>query len=139
ARPGERVDVPLYASFLTSSTRFGDSLTLRTELYGWNSLGERRTWDTAVTRVPYRSWMSQGLPPLTVTMPSEPATVVLATRLEDANDSVLQRNFTTFVVEGDAPTKATLADGQKVRVARVPAAAVSDARWTLKQWTVLGD
>ena len=139
ARPGERVAVPLYASFLTGSTKFGDSLTLRTELYGWNALGERRTWDTTVTRVPYRPWMSGALPPLAVTMPSEPATVVLATRLVDAKDSVLQRNFTTFVVEGDAPTNATLADGRKVRVARVPAAAVSDARWTLKQWTVLGD
>src|SRR5947207_15665918 len=70
-RPGEHVDVPLYASFLTGSTSFGDSLTLRTELYGWNALGERRTWDTAVTRIPYRPWMSQALPPLALTMPNE--------------------------------------------------------------------
>src|SRR5437899_1908070 len=137
-RPGERVDVPLYASFLTGRA-FGDSLTLRTELYGWNALGERRTWDTAVTRVPYRPWMSRALPPLALTMPNEPATLVLATRLVDAKDSVLQRNFTTFIVEGDAPTVATLLDGRKVRVARVPATAVRDGRWTLKQWTVLGD
>ena len=132
-RPGERVDVPLYASFLTASTKFGDSLTLRTELYGWDMLGERRTWDTAVMRVPYGPWMSRALPPLPVTMPNEPATVVLATRLVDAKDSVLQRNFTTFVVEG------TPAVDPKVRVARVPATAVRDAHWTLKQWTVLGD
>jgi galactose mutarotase-like enzyme len=133
ARPGERVEVPLYASFLTGSTEFGDSLTLRTELYGWNSLGERSTWDTAVTRVPYRPWMSQRLPPLTVTMPSEPATVVLATRLVDAKDSVLQRNFTTFVVEG------TLPDRPNVRVARVPVTAVSAGHWSIKQWIVLGN
>ena len=137
-RPGERVDVPLYASFLTGRA-FGDSLTLRTELYGWNALGERRTWDTAVTRVPYRPWMSRALPPLALTMPNEPATLVLATRLVDAKDSVLQRNFTTFIVEGDAPTVATLLDGRKVRVARVPATAVRDAHWTLKQWSVLDD
>src|SRR5436190_1282379 len=132
-RPGEHVDVPLYASFLTGSTSFGDSLTLRTELYGWNALGERRTWDTAVTRIPYRPWMSRALPPLALTMPNEPATVVLATRLVDAKDSVLQRNFTTFVVEG------TVADSPNVRVARVPATAVRDGHWTRKQWTVLGD
>ena len=83
-----------------------------------------------MTRVPYRPWMSQALPPLAVTMPNEPATVVLATRLVDARDSVLQRNFTTFVVEGDAPTRAALADGRHVRVARVPATAVHDAHWT---------
>src|SRR6266566_2078095 len=111
----------------------GDSLTLRSELYGWNALGERRTWDTVVTRVPYRPWMSQALPPLAVTMPNEPATVVLATRLVDEKDSVLQRNFTTFVVEGTPP------DRPNVRVARVPATAVRDGHWTLKQWTVLGD
>ncbi len=138
-RPGERVGVPLYASFLTGSAKFGDSLTLRTELSGWNALGERHTWDTSVTRVPYRPWMSRPLPPLAVTMPNEPATVVLATRLVDANDSVLQRNFTTFVVEGDLPATATLADGRNVRVAHVPATAVRDGRWTRKQWTVLGD
>ena len=42
-RPGEHVDVPLYASFL-SSKAYGDSLTLRAELYGWNTLGERRSY-----------------------------------------------------------------------------------------------
>jgi len=132
ARPGEHVDVPLYASFLTDRP-YGDSLTLHTELYGWNSLGERRTWDTSVTRVPYGPWMSRALPPLALTMPNEPATVVLATRLVDAKDSVLQRNFTTFVVEGTRPERRT------VRVSTVPATAVRSAHWTLKQWTVLGD
>ena len=140
-RPGEHVHVPLYASFLSGSTEFGDSLTLRAELFGWNALGERRVWDSSVIRIPYRPWMSQALAPLAITMPNEPppATLVLATRLVDAKDSVLHRNFTTFVVEGDAPAVATLADGRNVRVARVPATAARDGHWTLKQWTVLGD
>src|SRR5882672_11716660 len=140
-RPGERIDVPLYASFLTGTTTYGDSLTLRAELSGWNTLGERRSYATFVRRVPYRPWMSQALAPLAVTMPDEPAVLVLATRLEDALGEVLQRNFTTFIVEGDAPASATLADGRRVRVARVPATAVRDggARWSLKEWTVLGD
>jgi galactose mutarotase-like enzyme len=138
-RPGERVDVPLYASFLTGSTTFGDSLTLRARLYGWNSLGERRTWDSVVIRVPYRPWMSQPLAPLPIRMPNEPATAVLATALVDAKDSVLQRNFTTFVVEGEPPTAARLADGRRVRIARVAATAIRDSHWSLKQWNVLGD
>src|SRR2546427_8745723 len=138
-RPGEHVNVPIYASFLSGRTAFGDSLTLRAELYGWNALGERRVWDSSVTRIPYRPWMSQTLAPLAITTPNEPATLVLATRLVDAKDSVLHRNFTTFVVEADAPAQATLADGRTVRVARVPVTAVRDGRWTLKQWTVLGD
>jgi hypothetical protein len=138
-RPGERIDAPLYASFLTGSTALGDSLTLRAELRGWNALGEQKTYGTYVRRVPYRPWMSQPLAPLPVTMPNEPAVMVLGVRLEDAAGVVLQRNFTTFIVEGDVPAQATLADGRRVRVARVPAAVVRDARWTLKQWTVLGD
>ncbi len=136
--PGERVDVPLYASFLSGSTAYGDSLTLRTELYGWNALGERRTYATSSRRVPYRPWMSAPLAPLGIVMPNEPVVAVLATRLESADGSVLQRNFTTFVVEGERPTSATLADGQRVRVASVPASDVRDAHWSLKQWTVLG-
>ncbi len=83
--------------------------------------------------MPYRPWMSQPLAPLAITLPNEPATVVLATRLVAANDSVLQRNFTTFIVEG------TLPDRPDIRVARVPATAVRDGHWTLKQWTVLDD
>jgi glycosyl hydrolase family 2 len=139
ARPGERVDVPLYASFLSASTAFGDSLVLRAELYGWNSVGERRSYATIVRRVPYRPWMTGPLSPLPVTMPAEPAVVVLAVRLEDAAGTVLQRNFTTFVVDGEPAANQTLGDGTRVRVAHVPASAVRDSRWSLKQWTVLGD
>jgi hypothetical protein len=138
ARPGEHVDVPLYASFLSGNAAFGDSLTIRAELSAWNSLGERRRYDTVVRRIPYRPWMSRALPPLPVTMPNEPAVAILAVRLEDASGTVLQRNFTTFIVEGEAPATATLADGKRVRIARVPAASVSDARWSLKQWSILG-
>jgi hypothetical protein len=81
--------------------------------------------------------MSQPLAPLSVTMPNEPAVAVLAVKLEDAAGNVLQRNFTTFVVEGDAPATVTLGSGGRARVARVPAAAVRDGKWSLKRWSVL--
>src|SRR3954470_2091137 len=83
AQPGERVDVPLYVSLLTGSTAYGDSLTLRTELYGWNSLGEAKRYASTRSRVAYRPWMSQSLAPLSVTLPNEPAVAVLAVTLED--------------------------------------------------------
>ena len=137
-RPGEAVTVPLYASFLSGSTAYGDSLLLRAELSGFTSLGEHKTFATVVRRVPYHPWMTQPLAPLALTMPNEPAVAVLAVRLEDASGTVLQRNFTTFIVEGDAPATATLADGARVRVAHVPAASISDGRWSLKQWNILG-
>ena len=137
--PGERIEVPLYASFLTGSAGLGDSLTLRTELRGWNALGEERLYASSTRQVPYHPWMTGPLPPLHVTMPSEPAVVVLATYLVDHGGTVLQSNFTTFVVIGDVPSTATLADGHRVRVAHVPATEVEMSQWSLKQWTVLGD
>lgn len=135
-QPGERVAVPLYASFL-SDTRYGDSLTLRAELRGWNTLGEEKRYGTYVVRVAYTPWGSYALAPLSITMPNEPAVAVLAVRLEDSAGTTLQRNFTTFVVEGTAPDTTRLADGRRARVVHIPATAVRDARWSLKQWTVL--
>ena len=137
-RPGERVDVPLFASFLTTAP-LGDSLTLRAELSGWNAFGERRSYGTFVRRIGYRPWLTGSLAPLPVTMPNERAVATLAVRLEAASGRVLQRNFTAFVVEGDVPASGTLADGRRVRVVHVPATAVRDAHWSLKQWSVLGD
>jgi hypothetical protein len=81
--------------------------------------------------------MSEALTPLTVTMPNEPAVAVLTLQLEDAAGTVLHRNFTTFVVEGTAPTEVVVADGRRARVARVPAASYSGARWSQKTWNVL--
>jgi hypothetical protein len=130
--------VPLYASFLSGSTASGDSLVLRAELSGWTTLGEHRQFASMVRRVPYRPWMTQALAPLTVTMPNEPAVAVLAVRLEDAAGTVLHRNFTTFIVVGNAPATATLGDGARVRAVRVPAASIAGAHWSLKQWSVLG-
>jgi hypothetical protein len=135
-QPGATVQVPLYASFLADNPALGDSLTLRFELYGWNALGERKTYSTSSRRVPNRPWMSQALEPAAVKMPNERAVAVFATRLEDATGTVLQRNFTTFVVDAAAPREMTLAGGQRVRVASVSPASYRDARWSLKMWTV---
>jgi hypothetical protein len=112
-------------------------LTLSFDLSGWNGLGERKTWDTTSRRIPYQPWMSEPLAPLSISMPDEPAVAVLAVRLEDASGTVLQRNFTTFVVEGDAPDTVTLADGRHAVVSRVPVSRVHASHWSLKQWPVM--
>ena len=134
---GETVQVPLYASFMSDSRAYGDSLTLRSELYGWNSLGERETYSTSARRIRYRPWMSESLAPLAVAMPSQPVVAVLAVRLEDAAGNVLQRNFTTFVVDGPAPNLVTLADGRRARVVSVGPTSYSSAHWSKKTWTVM--
>lgn len=134
---GETVQVPLYASFMSNSHAYGDSLTLRSELYGWNSLGERTAYSTSVRRIPYRPWMSEPLAPLSVEMPKERSVAVLAVRLEDAAGDVLERNFTTFVVDGAAPSVVTLGDGRRARVVSVGATSYASAHWSGKTWTVM--
>ncbi|MCC7053251.1 MAG: hypothetical protein IT355_08265 [Gemmatimonadaceae bacterium] len=135
---GASVEVPLYASFLTPATTFGDSLTVRGELRGWSTFGEQRTYGSHVMRIAYRPWMSGALPPMRVTMPGEPGVFVLAVRLEDAAGTVLHRNFTTYVVGGAAPTSGVLADGSRVRAARTAATAPASSQWSQKTWAVLG-
>jgi Glycosyl hydrolases family 2, sugar binding domain/Glycosyl hydrolases family 2, TIM barrel domain/Glycosyl hydrolases family 2 len=138
--PGTRVDVPLYASFLTASTAFGDSLTLRAELSGVNTFGEHKVYSTQTRRIPYTPWMSSPLAPLSITMPDEAGVAVLGVRLEDNAGTALHRNFTTYVVgAGVAPDSGLLTDGSRVRATRVGATQVRDARWSRKQWTVLGN
>lgn len=128
---GERVTVPLYASFLSPRRFRQDSLLLVAELRGWNALGEPRSYGEYRRRIAHAPWMTRELEPLALAMPTERAVAVLAVRLDDYDGNVVQRNFTTFVV--DAPV--VLAP--RARVVSVPAAAFSDARWSLKQWNVL--
>ncbi len=135
--PGQKVQVPLYASLLTGSQAYGEALVVRTELYGWNSLGQKKSYSQARRSLPYRPWMVGALEPLHVTMPEEPAVAVLAVRLEDSAGRVLQRNFTTFVVEGEGPQETRLESGKQARLVRIDPAKFSGAKWSLKQWNVL--
>lgn len=134
--PGEMVSVPLHASFLTDADH-ANGLVLRTELYGWNSLGQKRSYGGSSRAVPYRPWMTGPLEPLRLPMPDEPAVVVLAVRLEDPSGAVLHRNFTTFVVEGEPPQEVRLENGRQARLVRFAPAGFSAAEWSQKQWNVL--
>src|SRR4030095_8658259 len=82
-KAGETVEVPLWASFLTASTAYGDGLLLQTRLDSWNSLGRKQTTFTTSKPVAYRPWMSEALAPLSVPMPAEPGLAVLAVALTD--------------------------------------------------------
>jgi len=137
AQPGQRLRVPLYASFLTGSHAYGDTLRLRAELFGWNYLGRRKLyWETS-RGVPYRPWATQALAPLEIVAPAEPVVAVLAVRLEDGRGGVVHRNFTTFVVEGEPPEEVELERGRRARLLRFDPARFSAAQWSLGQWNVM--
>jgi hypothetical protein len=136
-KPGETVEVPLWASFLTGSTAWGDGLVLQTKLRSWNTLGRERTTAGPTQAIPYRPWMSEALPPLRVAMPEEAGLAVLVVELADKGGAVLHRNFTTFVVEGASANEVTLPGGRRARLARIDPKQFSSAKWSLKQWNVL--
>jgi hypothetical protein len=134
---GSTVEVPLWASFMTSNDAFGSVLTLRAQLDGWNPVGEKKTFFETSRAVSYRPWMSEALEPLEVPMPEESAVAILSLFLEDAGGNVLHRNFTTFVVEGEVPEEIELANGRKARLLCVEPSSYAAGEWSLKQWEVL--
>ncbi|MGI8739790.1 MAG: hypothetical protein ACR2KU_09195 [Gammaproteobacteria bacterium] len=136
-RGGAKVSVPLWASFLTGSRAYGDELILDSKLYGWDTLGRKKTYQQMSQRIPYRPWMTGELDPLAVRMPNGSGLAILWTELKTPAGNVLHRNFTTFVVEGDAPRETQLANGEPVRIVRTDPADFSDAKWSQKQWNVL--
>ena len=133
-RPGEIVEVPLYASFFTDEA-VGPELTLRTELFGWDTIGRRQTYSRSKTTVPYKPWMCRELEPLSVTMPAEPAVAVLALALEDASGNVLHRNFTTYRVANGQLPRFEKSDNQTI--VRFAPDSFKNTQWSLKQWNIL--
>jgi hypothetical protein len=137
-KPGENIEVPLYASFMTD-TAVSENLTLRAELFGWDTLGRRETYSQYEQTVPYRPWMNKELKPLSVTMPDKSALAVLSFALEDASGNVLHRNFTTYLVsDGESSRQETITSGSgKMKVVRFAPDSFRKAEWSVKQWNVL--
>jgi hypothetical protein len=114
-----------------------DSLTLHAELWGHNGSASGKSYGTATRRI--------ARPPMELAALRAPADddarrggrCGARRALEDAAGTVLHRNFTTFVVGGDVPDTATLADGRRARVGAVAANAMREARWTGRRWEVL--
>ena len=136
--PGQEIDVPLYASFL-SGARDGQELTLRSSLRGWDSLGDLRYLGRRQRRtMSCKAWQCGAIEPITVTMPDEPVVAVLAVTLEDGTGTVVARNFTTFFVRSDNRQDRETIDrrNRKIEVLRIAPDSFAEARWSLKQWNV---
>jgi hypothetical protein len=137
-KPGETIEVPLFASFLTDRVP-GKDVVIRAELYGWNTLGERETYQQTEWTEPFTPWMTRDLKPLKLTMPAKPALAVLDLTVTNEAGVVLHRNFTTFLVaNGLSPrTEKISAHGTEFRVIRFAPATFSSQQWSQKQWNVL--
>jgi len=133
-KPGERVTVPLWASFMTGSAPRAN-LELRALLTGVDRLGAWQFHAAARQTIQFKPWLSKAIEPIEMTMPDRPGLAVLSLVLEDGTGAVLQRNFCAFhVTEGPAPRDEK---SGHLRLLRFAPATFSDARWSLKQWNVL--
>ncbi|HOX03274.1 MAG TPA: glycoside hydrolase family 2 TIM barrel-domain containing protein [Candidatus Paceibacterota bacterium] len=134
-KPGQKVRLPIWASFMTDRAP-SSALKLRAALTGVNTLGATEQFGEQVHAVPFQPWMSKALAPLEVTMPDHAVLAVLKIVLEDETGAALHRNFTAFLVgDGAAPRDETAGS---LRILRFAPSAFSSARWSSKQWDVLG-
>ncbi len=137
-KPGDRVQVPLYASFMTDS-RDGERLTLTSELRGLDSLGSLRYLGRGDRRtITCKAWHCGELEPVEITMPDEPVVAVLAVTIEDGSGALVARNFTTFVVRHGTQQRdeRITRDNSTSRIVRMAPKDFAEARWSVKQWNV---
>jgi hypothetical protein len=115
------------------------NLTLRAELFGWDTFGRKETYSKYERPVSYSPWMNKELKPISMTMPDKPALAVLSLALEDESGNVLHRNFTTYLVsDGKSPRQETITSNSgKLKVVRFAPDSFKKADWSLKQWNVL--
>ena len=137
-KPGETVEVPLFASFLTDRAP-GKQLVIRATLAGWHDLGGSETWQQKLRTIPFEPWLARELPPVKFTMPLHPALAILTLALETESGAVLHRNFTAFrVADGPSPRseRRRLGAGD-FHILRFAPGSFREAKWSLKQWSVL--
>lgn len=137
-KPSESVDVPLYASFMADAAA-SPNLRLRAVLTGWDTLGRWHWFNQTSRSIPFTPWLSRELEPLNITMPEVPGLVILTLTLEDGTGTVLQHNFTTFLVGNGAAARSeqVTLNGAAARVIRFSPASFKSAQWSRKQWNVL--
>jgi hypothetical protein len=136
---GALVHVPLWLSVMGLESRQERRLTLRARLWGWNQLGQQRSFGGSERQISVKDWMSEALEPLPVKMPVEPSLAVLGLWVEDSLGYALHRNFTTFLVTEEDSTRdqVRVINGETVRLLRFSPKAFRNSWWSEKQWAVL--
>jgi len=136
-KPLDKIQLPLFASLMTGSD-LGSNLTLKTALYGWDQLGNYKSYSSSSQSIPYQPWLAKELQPIEIQMPAMRGLAILSLVVEDATGNVLHRNFTTFYIgEGASNRQETInADGQNLKVVRFAPNTYKSQSWTLNQWNV---
>jgi hypothetical protein len=138
AKINETVNVPLIASFMTGYN-YGQNLTLKAELAGWDKLGRYSQYSSAKRSVEYKPWLCKEIANLPVLMPPTPGLAILRLTLEDPAGKVLHHNFISFVVGDDenSPVRSISLNEKKANLVTFSPSSFTSADWSQKQWNVL--
>jgi hypothetical protein len=137
-QPSQKITLPLFASFMTGIDP-GANLVLRTSLYGWDQLGNYRTFSGSTQLIPYQPWYAKELQPLELQMPPVRGLAILSLILEDASGKVLHHNFTTFHIgeEVSARQETINQEGKTLKVVRFAPDSYKSQSWSVGEWKVL--
>jgi Glycosyl hydrolases family 2, sugar binding domain/Glycosyl hydrolases family 2/Glycosyl hydrolases family 2, TIM barrel domain len=136
AKTNEVVEIPLFLSSMTDKL-YGNQLKLKVKSYYFDAIGQRKNLKNEVQMIPYHAYMQQKIAPLKMQMPNEKALVIVTFVLEDTKGNILHRNFTTYIIEENAPTEITLLSGKKAQLIYFEPKSFSATNWDKKQWDVL--
>ena len=137
-KPSEKVQVPLFASFMTDKN-LGSNLILKSSLYGWDQLGNFKTYSGASQSISFHPWTVKELKPLEIVMPELRGLAILSVVVEDAAGNILNHNFTTFYIgEGTSDRlESRYSNGHNLKIVRFAPNSFKTQLWSTKQWNVM--
>lgn len=125
---GQKIEVPFYASFMTD--RDPGTLSLETELVGWDSTGGFHTFASGKIPVEFKPYRNETAGSVTADIPALKGLYVLRMVLKNAAGEALHHNFTTFRVKNGA-------NPEGVRLVSFPVGKPSSSSWTAGESKVL--
>lgn len=138
SKPKSTVTIPLLVSVMTDQYD-GETVWLKSELVGWNTLGIYKTYTEGKRAIKLKSWESEQLQPLVMRMPDEAGLLILRLSLVSSSGSIIHRNFTIFnTVAGSGDRFETVEnDFGEISLLSFKPSDFTGSEWSLKQWNVL--
>jgi hypothetical protein len=138
SKPKSTVTIPLWVSAMTDQYD-GETVWLKSELVGWNTLGIYKTYTLGKRAIKLKSWESEQLQPLVMRMPDEAGLLILRLSLVSSSGSIIHRNFTTFNTVASSGDKFETVNNDfgKITLLSFKPDDFTGSEWSLKQWNVL--
>lgn len=136
-KPGEKVNLSLFTSFMTDAD-LGEKLIIKTNLYGWDKLGNTWTGSSIEMKVPFQKWNAAGAGTITMEIPEKEGLAILSVITKDLSGNILHRNFTTFLIGEEISKRyeSITYNDKKINLVHFAPSSFKSQNWTQKQWNV---